>query len=121
MVGIITSTLRQYADRDLIRLKFPTDKFFLVQGSDDTVYHKPDPRVFDTALSLVADKQIGRDAVAYVGDALMDYYAARDAGIGFIGVATGLIPRDTFIAAGAPCVDSLPELLPFFETGALKK
>jgi phosphoglycolate phosphatase-like HAD superfamily hydrolase len=88
-----------------------TDEFFLLQGSDDEPAHKPDPRVFDRALELLKSKNISRTQVMYVGDALMDYYAARDAGIGFMGIATGFVSQEQFGTEDAEAVRSLAALL----------
>lgn len=110
-VGVITSTVHHLAQRDLARNGFPVDQFFLVQGSDDVLVHKPDPRVFDPALKLLEAKDIKPNETLYVGDALMDYYAARDAGVGFMGVVTGLVSREQFEAEGAPTVAALSGLI----------
>lgn len=111
-VGVITSTIHHLAERDLKRNNFPVDQFFLLQGSDDEPAHKPDPRVFDTALTLLATKGIKPEQTLYVGDALMDYYAARDAGMGFMGVTTGLVTQEQFEAEGASTVTALSGILP---------
>jgi HAD superfamily hydrolase (TIGR01549 family) len=110
-IGIITSITGALAKKDLLRLGFPVEKFFLLQGSDDEPAHKPDPKVFDKALRLLEAKKISKDEVVYIGDALMDYYAARDAGIGFIGITTGLASEDEFMHEGAATVPSLADLL----------
>jgi HAD superfamily hydrolase (TIGR01549 family) len=110
-VGIVTSILGHLAKKDLLRLGFPADKFFLLQGADDESAHKPDPRVFNKALKLLETKGITPEEVMYVGDALMDYYAARDAGIGFTGVTTGFVTKEQFEKEGAHAASSLTALL----------
>lgn len=110
-VGVITSTVHHLAQRDLERTGFPVDKFFLLQGSDDEPTHKPDPHVFDAALKILDAKGIKPEQTLYVGDALMDYFAARDAGLGFLGVTTGLVTQEQFEAAGAPTLATLSGLL----------
>lgn len=109
-VGVVTSILGHLAKKDLLRLGFPADKFFILQGADDEPAHKPDPKVFDKALKLLKAKGIAPKEVVYVGDALMDYYAARDAGIGFMGVTTGFVMQEQFEAEGAQAVSSLTDL-----------
>jgi phosphoglycolate phosphatase-like HAD superfamily hydrolase len=110
-VGVVTSILGFLAKSDLIRYGFPVDKFFILQGSDDEPVHKPDPQVFDKALDLLRRKNIPASQTVYVGDALIDYYAARDAGLGFIGIATGFVTKTQFEAAGAFAVSSFTQLL----------
>jgi len=80
-VGVVTSILGHMAKKDLTATGFPVEKFFLIQGSDDVPVHKPDPHVFDHALGLLKAKGIASNETLYVGDALMDFYAARDAGL----------------------------------------
>jgi phosphoglycolate phosphatase-like HAD superfamily hydrolase len=87
----------------------------LLQGTDDEPTHKPDPKVFEKALGILAAKKIGKDETVYVGDALMDYYAARDAGIGFIGVSTGLVSKEQLEHEGAVVLPSLAGLLPMMK------
>jgi HAD superfamily hydrolase (TIGR01549 family) len=111
-VGVITSTHGHLAKKDLLRFNFPADRFFVLQGTDDEPVHKPNPKVFSKALKHLADKNIQSEEVLYIGDALMDYYAARDADMGFIGVTTGLVTKEQFENEGAKAVGSLTELLP---------
>ena len=51
------------------------------------------------------------EGAVYVGDALSDFYAARDAGLHFIGVTTGLVDESSFRQSGAKrIIASLAEL-----------
>jgi phosphoglycolate phosphatase-like HAD superfamily hydrolase len=109
-VGVVTSILGYLAKRDLLRLGFPVEKFFILQGADDASAYKPDPKVFDGSLKRLKGKGIMPGDVVYIGDALMDYYAARDAGINFIGVTTGSISKEQFKKEGAKSVSTLTDL-----------
>jgi HAD superfamily hydrolase (TIGR01549 family) len=103
-LGIVTATNREYLLKDLKRLGIPSERFFSLQGADETEFHKPDPRVFDTVLETLEELGISREETMYVGDALTDWYAARDAGLQFIAVTTGSHTAKEFKAAGAPKV-----------------
>ena len=92
-VGVVTSTNRVFAEEDLRRLGFPIKRFLCIQGADDTEFHKPDPRVFDPTLTLLAQKDISKEAMVYIGDAVRDYEAAKAAGLDFIGLLGDLIPQ----------------------------
>lgn len=110
VVGIITSTRTEFAVADLPRLGFPLERLLCVQGADQTVHHKPDPRVFDGVLAQL--EELGIDDITYVGDSWFDSEAAAGAGIKFIGVTTGLwdaghFGDETVVAS----VADLPELL----------
>ncbi len=114
VMGIVTSMHKEGAFIDLNNLKMPTEYFAFIQGSDESEYHKPDPRVFDPAKKHLAEQDI-TDGIVYVGDALSDYQASRDAGLSFIGVTTGFVDEQTFRGAGAAHIISglaeLPKLV----------
>jgi len=98
-LGIVTATAREIVERDLGLINFPVDRLHKLQTSDDTPVHKPDPRVFEPMLRALRDAGVEGD-VLYVGDALTDFYAARDAGLQFVGVTTGLVTAQQFRDAG---------------------
>ena len=98
-LGIVTATAREIVERDLGLINFPVNRLHKLQTSDDTLMHKPDPRVFEPMMKALRDAGVEGE-VLYVGDALTDYYAARDAGLHFVGVTTGLITSEQFRDAG---------------------
>ncbi len=110
-VGILTSMDTSSVVEDFERLKYPYKDFVILQGEDQTEYHKPDPRVFEPTLEALAKKGITNLETVYIGDAIRDYVAARDAGISFVGVTTGLTSGAEFAAEGALYVDSLEKLV----------
>ncbi|MEM7180660.1 MAG: HAD hydrolase-like protein [Spirochaetota bacterium] len=110
LLGIVTSAGRNLLYQQLAQLKIPTEKFSLLQASDDTEFHKPDSRVFEPTLKYF--KELGYEAsdITYVGDSLKDYYAARDAGFHFLGILRGTTSENTFNKEGAECIRTLAEL-----------
>lgn len=106
VVGVITSTMTEFAVADLPRLGFPLERLLCVQGADQTVHHKPDPRVFDGVLAQLGE--LGIDDITYVGDSWFDSEAAVGAGLKFIGVATGLWSAEHF--GDELVLDSVAEL-----------
>lgn len=111
VLGVVTMMITPVAEEDM-RREFPTVRFALIQGADQTLVHKPDPLVFEPAFKRL--EQLGiidKKKVLYVGDALNDFYAARDAGLDFVGVTTGFVDQASFKKAGATqVVTSLAEL-----------
>lgn len=101
VLGVISSGVRDAVLR-AYNSALGTDHNFhkFVHTADDLQFHKPDPRVFDPAFEMLAPDGIGRESVVYVGDSLVDYAAAKNAGIQFVGVTTGIIDRDQFLDAG---------------------
>ena len=90
-LGLVTATIRSSLEYDLKTLGIPIELFDYIQTEDDTVFHKPDSHVFDPALTWMVKQGIQPHEVLYVGDHLNDMLAARGAGIGFIGIGTGII------------------------------
>jgi len=109
--GIITSMTKDSVVKDMKETGMPYDKFDLIQGSTDSLFHKPDPRVFDTAIKLLKQKNIRLDEILYVGDDIRDMKAAIGAGIHFIAIPNGLTPKKEFLTQKAICIDSLSELI----------
>jgi HAD superfamily hydrolase (TIGR01549 family) len=100
-VGIVTSADRHLVERDLENIGFPEERLAVLQTSEDTDVHKPDPAVFEPALAKLATLGIERAEILYVGDSVNDFKAANGAGIDFLGVTTGLTTAALFTDAGA--------------------
>lgn len=110
-VGVVTATIRSHIISDLTRLDFPIDEISFIQAADDTEFHKPNPLVFDPSISYFSQRGIIKNQILYIGDDLTDYFAARDAGIHFLGVPTGFYSRNDFLYAGAQSIPSIRDLL----------
>ncbi|MBN1331324.1 HAD hydrolase-like protein [Candidatus Dojkabacteria bacterium] len=110
-LGIITATMKEYLVSDLKKYQFPYEKFLLLQGADETEFHKPDGRVFDFAFEEANKLGISKAEIIYIGDGLKDLMASQDAGIDFIGVAKGMTTKETFEKEGVIAITDLSELL----------
>lgn len=110
-LGIITATSRYSFEHDLAVHKIPKELLDYTQTEDDTGFHKPDPRVFEPTLRWLNSNKLAPEDVLYVGDGLHDMKAALGAGFNFLGVQTGLVGADEFMAAGAKSVEKLSDLL----------
>jgi HAD superfamily hydrolase (TIGR01549 family) len=102
-LGVVTATAHEIVVQDLTLANFPLERLHKLQTSSDTLVHKPDPKVFEPMLDSLAQEGITTD-ILYVGDALMDYFAARDAGLHFVGVTTGAVSEQQFRETGAELV-----------------
>lgn len=111
LVGIITATSRFSLNHDLVLHNIPENALDYTQTADDSIYHKPDPRVFEPALQWLSDQNILPREVLYIADGLHDMKAAIGAGFNFIGVETGLVSADEFGAAKAISIPTIAELL----------
>lgn len=83
---------------------------------DNTQFHKPDPRVFD---ELLRDHQVAPDQCVYIGDAVSDSVAAKEAGIHFIACLENKLrtrtdfahlPVDAFVDSFADIVSAVRTL-----------
>ena len=109
-IGIVTASGKEVVISDLTMLDFPIDQFFYIQTSEDTDVHKPDPKVFEPILQKLQEAGVTKGEIVYVGDGLRDFYAARDAGIRFIGITHGTTSKYSFEQEGAEVVDSLEDV-----------
>lgn len=110
LVGIITAHRTLGFEDDIEMLGVPRALFDYVQTSDDTVYHKPDPRVFDPTKDWLEGHGIDPKQAVYVGDGQLDMEAALGAGFNFIGIETGLVSKRQFREMGAVAISNLAEL-----------
>lgn len=95
-IGLVTATTQSSLDNDFATLKISKDLFDYIQTEDDTIFHKPDPRVFNPAVEWLKKQGITSDRTVYVGDSLFDMKAAVSAGFIFVGVGTGLMGVEEF-------------------------
>jgi len=74
-VGIISTRIKESAGRDLFSIMDYLEKldinpsiFFIIQGRKDCEYLKPNPKVFDPALTILRKDNVNLDQIIYVGD-----------------------------------------------------
>lgn len=103
-IGVVTAANTEHAIDDLTYFGVPIDRFCFIQGAEQTPVHKPHPDVFLPMFERLSGRGVSKDRMVYVGDALHDHAAARDAGIDFIAVTTGLVSKEAFEAAGASII-----------------
>jgi phosphoglycolate phosphatase len=111
-VGIVSAASKEFILQNLNDFNFPISRLFIIQGADDTDFHKPHPDVFLPAIKKLSKEGIEKNQIVYVGDSLLDLQAAHAAGIDFVGVTTGLYSKDDFEKHGAKIVvENIKEVL----------
>jgi HAD superfamily hydrolase (TIGR01549 family) len=110
-LGLVTSMTRESVVNDMKESGMPYDKFDLIQGSTDSEFHKPDPRVFDGLVLCLGKLNIKKEVALYIGDDIRDMQAARGAGLGFAAIPNGLTTRKEFKDQRAVCLNSLSDLI----------
>jgi len=111
VLGMVTSNRRDYLKNDFSLVGLDENLFTIIQTSEECKVHKPDPKVFDYALEILSKKGIKRSDVLYIGETLLDFYAARDAGLRFLGLPDRTVSKDEFDKAGAETITMISELL----------
>lgn len=107
-VAVATSKLRGPA-RAALRLAGLDELVAVLVTLEDTDRHKPDPQPLLCALDRLG--RLAEDAV-YVGDAVVDIEAARNAGMAAIGVTWGAGVREAVVGARPDVVaDTVEQLL----------
>lgn len=85
-----------------------------IYHKDNSDFLKPDPRVFDKILSEFSIKP---EEAIYIGDAITDAIAAKEAGLHFIAVLeSGLRTKEDFLGKNVDFfVDSFADVIPYIE------
>ncbi len=96
-LALVSGSNRAYADDVLRKLKFDFSLLDARIHSEDTQRHKPEPDPILLALKKLKVK--AREAI-YIGDSLLDYRAAKAAGVNFIGTLSGVANREEFLENG---------------------
>lgn len=110
-ISAVTASSKHVIFNDLKDARFDLDDFFYIQTAEDTKFHKPDPRVFDSLLTRLEGEKIRPNEIIYIGDSIRDYQAAKKAGLQFLAVTTGLHSKKEFEAVGLPGKKVFSDLL----------
>jgi len=97
--GVVTSHLTKNATREITVAGLNPADFAFIHGSDITPAIKPNHRAFDPAIEVLKAHGINPEQSLYLGDSLGDG-SAVEAGMQFIGVATGRVAIKGFNNAG---------------------
>ena len=101
-IGILTRGCREYA-QSALGVAGLTGMVDAVECRDSKTKAKPDPESY---LRLVKELGIPKEATLFVGDHPIDARCAANAGVPFIAVETGDVPRNDLRIAG--CVAVFP-------------
>ena len=110
LLGVSTNKLGKYS-RSLLEHLGIGKYFRQVVGIGDGLRSKPYPDTIETILSGFG---LPKDDVVYIGDSLIDAQAAAQAGIRFIGVATGPARYEELSGANAEVVLDQFSRLPIY-------
>lgn len=113
----IASTKFRYRIEAILRREALLQHFEVIVGGEDVTRHKPDPECILRALEDLSASEV---ETVYVGDSVPDGLAAGAAGVGFVGVLTGVTSRARLLECGPLAVlDRLSGLLPLLDGGRI--
>ncbi len=116
LTGVVTATTREGLTYDHKTMGITADLIDYTQTADESDFHKPDPRVFDSAKNWLSERGVKPQEVVYVGDALHDMRAAVDAGFNFVGVETGMVTGEVFLQNGVKSVAGVANIIDLLKT-----
>jgi len=112
-LGIITRTKRRKIDLFLKEARLSQTSFPLgIYTSENNPFNKPNTKCFDLI------KERCDSPLVYIGDELQDLRVAKDSGLEFVAVCTGMTNKEAFLNEGLqssrifPCLSEVQ-----FETG----
>lgn len=74
--------------------------YCFIYDNKELGYKKPDARIFDKAFEELKQFNIGEKETIYIGDSFQDYYSAKNRGLNFYAVTTGVKTKNDFIKEG---------------------
>jgi len=89
----IVSTKYRYRIESILRRDNLLDFYDVIVGGEDVKAHKPDPQGLEAAIKQLNAKP---SETLYVGDSLVDAETARNAGVDFVAVLSGVTPETDF-------------------------
>lgn len=116
-LALVSSRERQGIKEISKRADFDLEVFDYIQGIEDSLFHKPDSRVFSIALNITKQRGIDRKEVVYIGDMPLDFKATVGAGIQFAAVLADPMRVCILEIAGIPknrilrSINDLPDFL----------
>lgn len=93
-VGIISNGGLETTLKKLKNVHIEPAIFDSIQCDDNTKFKKPDPRVFDETLKKL---RLTEKEIIYIGDNIHDYFAAKNKGVYFAAVLTGIVEKKQFM------------------------
>lgn len=110
-LGVVTGSPHNDIFHDFEVTGIQKDMFDYFQASDDSEFHKPDPRVFDPTNHWLETIGVAPQEVLYIGDSMRDFQAAAGTGYNFLGVETAANDMPSFYMAGALSIRAIGDLI----------
>lgn len=115
ILGIISSSHPDLNKNGMESTNINPKLFFFIQSSFDTDVHKPNPEVFLPSIEKLKTKNVDKNEILYVGDAIDDYKASKNAGLRFCGIANRTVKESVFKTDNIPYINEISSLPKFIE------
>ena len=102
----VASNKYQAATEKIVRHFFP-EVFDVILGEREGVERKPNPQIVHDILDRCAQ---GTE-VLYIGDSLVDFETAKNAGVPFVACSWGFVPREKLVEAGVATIVDSPKCI----------
>ena len=101
----VASNKYQAATEKIVNHFFP-DLFDVILGEREGVERKPNPQI---VLDILSTLNIQHSTLLYLGDSLVDFETAKNAGVPFVACSWGFVKRERLLEAGIRCIVDQPK------------
>lgn len=101
----VASNKYQAATEKIVNHFFP-DLFDVILGEREGVELKPNPQI---VLDILSTLNIKYSTLLYLGDSLVDFETAENAGVPFVACSWGFVKREQLLEAGIRCIVDQPK------------
>lgn len=101
----VASNKYQAATEKIVNHFFP-DLFNVILGEREGVELKPNPQI---VLDILSTLNIKHSTLLYLGDSLVDFETAENAGVPFVACSWGFVKREQLLEAGIRCIVDQPK------------
>lgn len=101
----VASNKYQAATEKIVNHFFP-DLFDVILGEREGVERKPNPQI---VLDILSTLNIKHSTLLYLGDSLVDFETAKNAGVPFVACSWGFVKREQLLEAGIRCIVDQPK------------
>ena len=101
----VASNKYQAATEKIVNHFFP-DLFDVILGEREGVERKPNPQI---VLDILSTLNIKHSTLLYIGDSLVDFETAKNAGVPFVACSWGFVKREQLLEAGIRCIVDQPK------------
>lgn len=101
----VASNKYQAATEKIVNHFFP-NLFDVILGEREGVERKPNPQI---VLDILSTLNIKHSTLLYLGDSLVDFETAKNAGVPFVACSWGFVKREQLLEAGIRCIVDQPK------------